>query len=96
MTAVKDHADCRRLGEILLERGDLDPNELQEVLSEKKKLGELLVEKGLIQSDLVESALVEQQLLKQIYQDRQGHQPVGSIRVATEKLDTLVILSGNW
>ena len=86
--------DCKKLGEILLERGDLALEELQQVLSEQKRLGELLVEKGFVQPDLVESALIEQQHLKEVRQERLSRQASASIRVPTDKLDTLVNLVG--
>ncbi|MZP57158.1 MAG: chemotaxis protein CheA, partial [Bacteroidales bacterium] len=38
----------RKLGEILLDRGDITPEALDEVLQEKKFIGEILVEKGFV------------------------------------------------
>lgn len=84
----------KRLGEILVERGDLDPQQLEEVLGARKKLGEMLVESGLVPRHLVESALVEQQQIKEIHKARSSQEKQGSIRVPSERLDHLVNLVG--
>jgi two-component system chemotaxis sensor kinase CheA len=92
------HADreaaYKKLGEILLERGDVSTEELHKVLSSKKKVGEMLVETGAVASAKVESALVEQQHVREIREHRRGADASASIRVATEKLDSLVNLVG--
>jgi len=92
------HADreetYKKLGEILLERGDVSAEELHKVLSSKKKVGEMLVETGAVASAKVESALVEQQHVREMREHRRGADASASIRVATEKLDSLVNLVG--
>ena len=87
--------DSKRIGEILIERGDIHPEDLQSALEEKKYIGEILVEKGLVTQDKVESALVEQKHVKKM-QDKVQPKEEGtsSIRVPAEKLDTLVNLVG--
>ena len=47
----------KKIGEILIERGDITPEELAKVLGQKKLLGEMLVESGIVQPDKLESAL---------------------------------------
>ncbi len=84
----------KKLGEILLERNDLTTEDLQEVLKSKKRVGEMLVEKGLVEQSKVESALMEQQHVRELREQRQGVDAMSSIRVATEKLDSLVNLVG--
>jgi two-component system chemotaxis sensor kinase CheA len=84
----------KRIGEILLERGDLSAEELRNVLKAKKRVGELLVETGVVKPSRVESALVEQQRVREAREQRQNADSRSSIRVATEKLDTLVNLVG--
>lgn len=84
----------KRLGEVLVERGDLDSADIRKVLSGRKRLGELLVDSGLISPHAVESALAEQQHIREIRKDRQPQEAQTSVRVPSEKLDTLVDLVG--
>ena len=86
-------ASYKKLGEILIERGDLDPRELKEALSRQKRLGDLLTEAGLVDQRQVESALAEQKTVKEAVQ-AQGAARTSSIRVAADKLDFLVDLVG--
>ncbi|PLX94845.1 MAG: chemotaxis protein CheA [Desulfuromonas sp.] len=87
-----DDEDPNRLGEILVERGDLSSDDLQAVLSERHKIGELLVEKNLVSSSSVDSALVEQEEVR--LQQKRNSAGTSSIRVRSEKLDLLVDLIG--
>jgi len=90
-----DDADSyKKLGEILVEQGDLAFDDLSKILSEQKKLGELLIEKGLIAPDKIETALMEQQHMREQKELRQKAEAASSIRVASEKLDGLVDLVG--
>jgi two-component system chemotaxis sensor kinase CheA len=82
----------RRLGEILVESGDLDPEDLQRALENRHRLGEDLVESGAVEQSRVEAALAEQQAVNQARKRRGGKG--ASIRVASEKMDTLVDLVG--
>lgn len=84
----------KKLGEILIERGDLSPEKLDEILEEKKPIGEILVDAGLVSTEKVESALVEQQHIKETQEKRQSTEQAASIRVASDKLDSLVDLVG--
>jgi two-component system chemotaxis sensor kinase CheA len=85
-----------RLGEILVERGDITKKDLQSVLKERKCIGETLVEKGIVTPEAVESALVEQQHVRKIREKAQEkkEESISSIRVPSEKLDILVNLIG--
>lgn len=84
----------QRLGEILVDRGDVTPETVAEVLKEKKLLGQILVDKGLARKTQVEAALVEQQQVREAQQKRQDGEAAGSIRVPSDKLDNLVNLVG--
>ncbi len=86
--------DYKRLGEILVERGDLKPEALSEALKSKKQLGEELVKSGLVSTGKVEAALSEQKRVKDIRQIRQKTEISSSIRVRSERLDKLVNLIG--
>jgi len=89
-----DEEHHKGLGEILLERGDLSLENLQSALKTKKRVGELLVETGAVSCDKVESALVEQQHLREVRERRQAAETATSIRVPTNRLDSLVNLVG--
>jgi two-component system, chemotaxis family, sensor kinase CheA len=86
--------DQKKLGEILVERGDMTRDEMEAVLSEQRRFGELAVSKGLIPEAKVQSALVEQRHLKEVRQEKQGSEGASSIRVPAERLDLLVNLVG--
>jgi two-component system chemotaxis sensor kinase CheA len=86
--------EYKKLGEILIERGDLAPEEMEAVLNSQKRLGQLLVERGLVAPDKIESALLEQQRVKELRQERQNQEASASIRIPSEKLDALVNLVG--
>lgn len=90
-------ASYKKLGDILVERGDLSPDEMLNVLKTQKRFGELLVEKGIVTPEKVESALIEQQHVKGIRKERSETTPqeaAASIRVPAERLDQLINLVG--
>lgn len=87
----------KKLGDILIERGDLSPVEMQRVLMLQKRFGEILVEQGIVTPEKVQSALVEQQHVKSVRKERSEAQPqeaAASIRVPAERLDQLINLVG--
>jgi len=84
----------KKLGEILLERGDISADEMREVLSKQKRFGELAVSSGIVTEIKVESALVEQRHVQAVRQEKQTADAGNSIRVPAERLDVLVNLVG--
>ncbi len=86
--------DYKMLGTILVERGDLDLESLEQILLSHKRFGELAVESGLLEAEQVASALSEQAYVKGIRKERQSKESGSSIRVPAEKLDVLVNLVG--
>ena len=94
--SIDSAAMYKKLGEILLERGDLSREDLQLALQSKKRVGEVLVERGIVTCEKIESALVEQQHVREIREQRQGAatETGSSIRVQTSRLDSLVNLVG--
>lgn len=90
-----DQDGYKKLGEILVERGDLSSEQLQLVLGQQKPLGQLLVDGGAVTAEKIRSALDEQQHVKQVRQDRAAAPDASaSIRVPAERLDQLVNLVG--
>ncbi len=86
----------KRLGEILVERGDIAAGDLEQAMGSRDYLGETLVERGYITPERVESALQEQQYVRRIREQRQVTETTSSIKVSTEKLDSLVNLVGEF
>jgi two-component system chemotaxis sensor kinase CheA len=86
--------DYKRLGEILVERGDLEQSTLDRLLAQRQLIGEALIETGLVSGDQVQSALVEQRHVLEVRQKRREAQSAGNLRVPAAKLDKLVDLVG--
>jgi two-component system chemotaxis sensor kinase CheA len=86
--------EYKKIGEILVERGDLPPEDMSRMLLKQKRIGEMLTEAGVVTSDTVESALVEQEHIKRIRQNRQAVESSSSLRVDADKVDILVDLVG--
>lgn len=88
---VNEYLEEKRLGEILVRRGFLTEDELEEVISvqgaDKKKLGELIVERGYATDNEVRYALSEQD-------DIRKRVETTTVRVDTGKLDKLMNLLG--
>ena len=95
--SLETEEEYKKLGEILVERGDISSDDLNAVLSERKYLGDILAEKGMVTKQKVESALSEQKIVRGMRQARTAERPkeaASSIRVAADKLDYLVDMVG--
>lgn len=79
-----------RLGEILVERGDVVPDAVREALDSQFRLGELLVDSGQMSGSKVASALAEQRSIATQQVAAKGD----SVRVPADKLDALINLVG--
>ncbi|SMP76870.1 chemotaxis protein CheA [Desulfonatronum lacustre] len=85
----------KRLGEILVERGDVNIQDLKAILKQQRPLGELLTQAGLVSSQGLEAALTEQEVMRDVRAPRMEHkEAVTSIRVEAAKLDKLGDLVG--
>lgn len=89
-----DDPGYKKLGEILLEKGDISEEGLAAVLSEKKLIGEIIQDSGLVSPDKIVSALAEQEHVREIRKSRQSGEVSSSIRVPAERLDSLVNMVG--
>ncbi|KAF0223483.1 MAG: two-component system chemotaxis family sensor kinase [Rhodospirillaceae bacterium] len=91
VSRIDDLGDGKRLGEILMERGDLKPAELSAALDRQKPLGTLLVDSGTVSPGQVASALAEQHHLRaESDPGKAGAKSQASIRVTAERLDGLM------
>ena len=93
-TQFEEQQDYKKLGMILLERGDITTQEMEEVLAQQRRFGELAVSNGILDQGKVQSALVEQRHVKEVRQEKQATEAASSIRVPAERLDLLVNLVG--
>jgi two-component system chemotaxis sensor kinase CheA len=87
---LEEYEFDKKLGEILVDRGVIQPEDLKRALSAQKRIGEILVETGLGRPEKIEEAIVEQQRARELRKERQQTEETGSIRVSVEKLDRLV------
>lgn len=92
--AEKEPADYKKLGEILVEKGDADSAAVRQALESHKKIGELLVESGAVGPDKIQAALLEQQHVREAREKRQHAEAAVTIRVPAQRLDVLVNLVG--
>jgi two-component system chemotaxis sensor kinase CheA len=91
LAADSVEGEDKRLGDILVDRGEVSASDLRDALGSQRKLGEVLVEKHVVSQPQVEAALVEQEHFKKV---QERSETAGSIRVASDKLDALVDLVG--
>ncbi|WP_415713040.1 chemotaxis protein CheW [Maridesulfovibrio sp.] len=98
MIKTGEACPVKKLGEILVERGDVPSETIDAVLADQKPLGELLAEKGVVSKEKINSALAEQNAAKEFKtasrKTRNKVDAASSIRVSAEKLDYLVDLVG--
>jgi two-component system chemotaxis sensor kinase CheA len=83
-----------RLGDLLVERGDVPRGVVEEVLEARPRAGELLVQAGLVSQDRVDAAVLEQRHRDALREKRQKEQSAASLRVPAVKLDSLVNIVG--
>lgn len=95
--AIDDNGDSdeiAKLGTILVDRGIIKPDDLQNALSSQKRVGEILIDSGLVSKDSIESALIEQSQIRKVSKKRQSIETIPNIRVPAFKLDHFVNLVG--
>ncbi|MDP2105912.1 MAG: chemotaxis protein CheA, partial [Desulfobulbaceae bacterium] len=84
----------KKIGEILVERGDVSEEVMGKMLQAQKRIGEVLVMTKVISKDSLDAALVEQQHVKDVRAKTQQDTTTSSIRVDAIRLDGLVNLVG--
>lgn len=97
--ALVEPGEYRRIGEILVDRGDLTERELEALLADRPPLGEVLVQEGVVSQESVRSALEEQKWASQFAGTEKsgsavGPESISTIKVRTDRLDHLVNLVG--
>lgn len=89
-----DHDDAdpsyKRIGEILVERGDISQEALDAILDESKPIGQKLVDRNAVSHAQVQAALAEQEMVREARNQRQAKETASSVRVPADRLDDLV------
>lgn len=92
---LEDTEEYKRLGEILVERGDISTEALNEIIGNQPRLGEKLVQSKAVDQSMIDAALLEQQHIAKIREkDQQKVKAVTSIKVDSLRLDNMVDLVG--
>ncbi len=92
--------EYKKIGEILVERGDITHEEVQTILQSQKPLGRMLIEAGVLSEQQIQMALEEQKIGRELGKTRQQKSEASTasasanIRVSADKLDHLVDLAG--
>ena len=84
---IDTEKDTLRIGEILVDRGDVDQDAVDRAVSSQAPLGALLVKSGDLSQDKLASALAEQ---KHVRTEARAAKSADSIRVPAERLDELM------
>ena len=92
--AIETVATDKKIGEILVDRGDVDQKDLEEFLMSQEPIGEKLAAAGIASATQIQSALAEQKALRQLKESKKQRDMISSIRVPSNKLDKLVDLVG--
>lgn len=87
-----DNSD--RLGELLVSRGLITTDQLNDALNKHTELGQILSSEGLIDSDDIKAALAEQQVTRQMKGKIVTQDIDSNIRVPASRLDSLMNLVG--
>ena len=95
-----DEPQDKRIGEILIARGDVTEAEIQQALSRqkqagpgKKLTGDLLSATD-VSADKIKAALKEQKVLRDLNKQRNARQNTANVKVPAEKLDMQMDLVG--
>lgn len=86
--------DYKQIGEILAEQGVLTQEDIEKIIRHKERFGEIAMDEGILTEDDVESALEEQKYVRSLRKKRKEERERLSIRVQSDKLDSLVDLVG--
>ncbi|NQZ21867.1 MAG: chemotaxis protein CheA [Colwellia sp.] len=86
--------DYKRLGDILLERGDLTKEQVSQLFEKKPLVGEIIEESGLVPKEKIDSALLEQELVRSDREQKKQIVTNDSIRVSSARLEMQMDLVG--
>lgn len=90
----EDIAEPKRIGEILVGRGDISPCEIEDAHKKQRLLGEILIESEKLDKGIVDSALAEQKHIRRLREKAMEMEMRAGIKVSAGKLDGLINLVG--
>lgn len=91
---IQPESDYKKLGEILIERGDIKRKELDKALESQPKIGQIIEESGVVSREKIQSALAEQNVINSIKEKKKSTGVISSLKVASNKLDMQINLVG--
>ena len=83
-----------RVGDLLVDRGDVDAADIERALAGRPRIGEALVEAGLVTPDRVDAAMAEQRHLEAQREKLRKAETAATLKVPAAKLDNLVNVVG--
>jgi len=86
--------NSEKLGNILVQRGDVNKSEIDAIFEDKPKIGEVLVEKGLVSETTVKTALKEQSTINEKKSEVKKKNSSSNLKVSIDKMDKVVNLVG--
>lgn len=87
-------SEYKKLGEILVERGDVERNVLEKALSGQQRIGEKLMAEKIVDSGKIVAAVAEQIHVRKVREQKAETASSNSLRVDSGRLDDLVDLVG--
>jgi two-component system, chemotaxis family, sensor kinase CheA len=91
---IDSRGEPKRLGEILVDTGVLDPADLKKLLESQKRIGQKIRDAGLADAAVIESALHVQEHFKKSRVQNTRQQSSSTLRVSSARLDQLIDLVG--
>lgn len=92
---LSDHSlESDRLGELLIGRGLISPEQLKVALAKNREVGFILREQGLVSEEDVKAALNEQTIIRRTKEARGKDVPESVVKVPASRLDALMNLVG--
>ncbi|KAB1441210.1 chemotaxis protein CheA [Pseudodesulfovibrio senegalensis] len=92
--STDEFEETPRIGELLVEEGAVQPEDIEDALKKQKPIGQILKESGKVDDEQLSKAVSRQAKAKEEQSMQKKKEAVSSIRVAAEKLDWLVDLVG--
>lgn len=91
---IQEEDEYKKLGEILVERGDIKPAELKDALDSQPKIGQIIQSFGNVSEEKIKSALEEQKVINALKKAKPAAEVITSLKVASNKLDAQINLVG--
>lgn len=87
-------ANSDRLGELLIARELITPEQLTQALAQHREVGKILQDSGIVSEQAIQAALTEQKITRETKKQIRGEVSDTIVRVPAERLDKLMNLVG--